>query len=300
MCAYTTGVDSFTVLAWNPAGQNSSSWLRLPVTGGVGWSVTDVATKVALPSQTSAIDARTHQLPLLYLNKYKMNNATVERELGRLANQATHVLTFNAPLPPVGYATFNCKKEGGVGVGSSALRASTAKVVTNGVYSVSVDPAAGMVTSIKNLKSGVETSFNLSWGYYASSEGGCTKLPNSTESCNSQASGAYLFRPAIQHTFRTATTQPTLTVEEGPLVSEIKQTFSGYASHVIRLTKGSPFVEVEWTAGPIPVNGGPDVPPVDPESGKPDPEAHGQLKGKELVLKFSSGLESKKTFYADS
>ena len=32
------------------------------------------------------------------------------------------------------------------------------------------------------------------------------------------------------------------------------QTFSDWATHVIRLTDGSPYVEVEWTAGPIPID----------------------------------------------
>jgi alpha-mannosidase len=39
------------------------------------------------------------------------------------------------------------------------------------------------------------------------------------------------------------------------------QVFSTWATHVIRLTKGSPYVEVEWTAGPVPVDT-PWMPPV--------------------------------------
>lgn len=43
-----------------------------------------------------------------------------------------------------------------------------------------------------------------------------------------------------------------MTVVQGPLITEIRQTFSSYASHVIRLINGSDFIEIEWTAGPIP------------------------------------------------
>ena len=49
-------------------------------------------------------------------------------------------------------------------------------------------------------------------------------------------------------------------------------------------------------AGPIPWNQG--NAPQDPEA--PDPEAEDGTRGKELVIKFSSGIESKGTFYADS
>ena len=53
-----------------------------------------------------------------------------------------------------------------------------------------------------------------------------------------------MFRPDDQFTHACSTVQPTLEVSTGPLITEIKQTFSDYASHTIRLTKGSPYVEV--------------------------------------------------------
>ena len=181
-----------------------------------------------------------------------------------------------------------------------------------------------------------------------------------------------MFRPAQQYTHACAAQQPTLSVTHGPLVTEIKQSFSSWATHVIRLTKNSPFVEIEWTAGPIPVIDNPNVPPPTPlpapggcvgwfqtQNCNPDgpldpPGLHTQKScttvissgtgqysgyclcakgvriksnscappgggtksceelcdnpiafptpkhGKEMVLKFSSGLESAATFFTDS
>ena len=37
-------------------------------------------------------------------------------------------------------------------------------------------------------------------------------------------------------------------------MTEVHQTFSEWATRVIRLYKGKPYVEVEWTAGPIPID----------------------------------------------
>jgi alpha-mannosidase len=299
MCAYTTGVDEFTVIAWNPLAQNSTSWLRIPVSGDT-WTVTDLATKAELPSQATALDARTKSLPLLYLNRANLSAAAISAESARLSNKATHVVTFEAPLPPVGYSTFSVKKSTSTSVPSEAVSVAPTSV-SNGVYSLTIDHAKGAISSIKNLKSGVETTLNISWGYYISSEGdgphsACTKLPNGTHSCSTQASGAYLFRPQEQYTFAVSSVQPTIGVSVGPLVTEVKQSFGSWATHTVRLTKGSPYVEVDWIAGPIPWNQG--KAPLDPE--RPDPESEDGTRGKELVIKFSSGIESKGTFFADS
>jgi hypothetical protein len=51
--------------------------------------------------------------------------------------------------------------------------------VSNGVYEITVNAALGSIESIKNVRSGVSTPFNISWGYYTSSDGvavrHCTK-----------------------------------------------------------------------------------------------------------------------------
>jgi hypothetical protein len=236
----------------------------------------------------------------LYLNRANLSAAAISAESARLSNKATHVVTFEAPLPPVGYSTFSVKKSASSPIPGEAVPVAPASV-SNGVYSLTIDHAKGAISSIKNLKSGVETPLNISWGYYISSEGdgphsACTKLPNGTHSCSNQASGAYLFRPQEQYTFAVSSVQPTIDVSVGSLVTEVKQSFGTWATHTVRLTKGSPYVEVDWIAGPIPWNQG--KAPLDPE--RPDPESEDGTRGKELVIKFSSGIESKGTFYADS
>eukprot|EP01052_Picozoa_sp_SAG31_P048012 SAG31_NODE_9856_length_1220_cov_0.967886_2_plen_318_part_01 len=282
MCAYTTGVDEFTVIAWNPEGQNVSAWLSIPVSGAA-YTVTDLSTKATLASQATLIDARTKSLPLLYINAHGMDAESKASAESAHANKATHTLRFQASLPPVGYSTFSVKKVSKDLSATAVATTAAPTTVTNGVYELTLNHAAGTVETVKNLASGVETPLNVSWGYYVASEGGCTIEPSGNKSCSPQASGAYMFRPAEQFTHRPDNnSQPTLSVTTGPLVTEVKQVFADWATHTIRLTKGSPFIEVEWTAGPIPMTG------------------HKGQQGKELVLKFSSGLESKGTFYTDS
>eukprot|EP01050_Picozoa_sp_SAG11_P003508 SAG11_NODE_200_length_12606_cov_51.874550_6_plen_227_part_00 len=226
MCAYTSGVDEFTVIAWNPLGQNASSWLRIPVSGA-GYVVTDLATEAPLPSQAIAIDARTKQLPLLYINKFNMGAGELASAQASYANNATHVLTFEAALPPVGFSTFSVKKSSVGRLAASSRRAAAAGpgTVSNGVYEITLDHARGSIESVKNLASGTETTLNLTWGYYISNEG---------DAASGQASGAYMFRPATQHTLACGNSTPTLEVTSGPLVTEIKQVFAEWATHVIR------------------------------------------------------------------
>jgi alpha-mannosidase len=177
MCAFTTGVDAFTVVAWNPAGQNSTAWLRVPVTGGEGWGVTDIATSAALPSQAIAIDARTQSLPKLYLNKFGLKPQQVAAATEALANKATHVLTFPVMLPPVGFSTYRVVKQkqnqhaaaaataAAATSSRTSMAAATPSTVSNGVYTVQLNKATGQIESVTNIASDASVALNISWGY---------------------------------------------------------------------------------------------------------------------------------------
>lgn len=140
------------------------------------------------------------------------------------------------------------------------------------------------------------------YSWYNSSTGGCTpkKLLSTTDqsnpSCDGQSSGAYIFRPNSSTVFFPGPTQvPVISVVQGPVVTEVHQTFSDWATHVVRLTKGSPYVEVEWTAGPIPI----DTPWL-PADMSPDNKTRYDRWGKEVVVRYSSGLKSQGIYYTDS
>ena len=155
------------------------------------------------------------------------------------------------------------------------------------------------MTSITNLVSNITTPFAIQWGWYNSSVGGCTEgVEPHAWSCDGQKSGAYIFRPNSSTFFYPGQTQtPTIEIvtKPGDFVTEIRQTFSEWATHVVRLYSGdaelASYIEVEWTVGPIPMDT-PWFPPV--AQGKPN------LWGKEVSMRYSSGLKSKGTFYTDS
>lgn len=62
-------------------------------------------------------------------------------------------------------------------------------------------------------------------------------------------------------------------------MQEVHQNFSSWCSQVVRLHAGQPYVELEWTVGPIPVEDG---------------------WGKEIVSRFKTTLQTNARFYTDS
>jgi alpha-mannosidase len=281
--------------------------VRIPVTD-TGYTVTGPAG--AVPAQVVALDARTLSLPLLYLNSHGMTPAAVTKAKAALANKATHVLTFQIETPAVGYSVYAAKKASleecatnlcaTEPAGSYDDPATAELAAENDMYSIQFDNSTGLVSSITNKVSGITTPFSIEWGWYNSSVGGCTKdLPPAVaeKACDGQRSGAYIFRPNSSTLFFPgATAKPTVAVVAGPVVTEIFQKFSDWATHVIRLYKGQPYIEVEWTAGPIPVDT-PWFPPVAMDkSKKPMPNNW----GKEVIVKYTSGIKSEGTWYTDS
>lgn len=107
--------------------------------------------------------------------------------------------------------------------------------------------------------------------------------------CDGQKSGAYMFRPNSSEVFFPGPkTKPTLKIMQGDVATEVYQTYSDWVSHVIRLYKDEPFVEFEWTVGPIPV----DTPWLENKSSS--------KWGKEVIIRYNTDIKSDGVFYTDS
>ena len=112
-----------------------------------------------IASQANALDNRTLSLPLLYISG-KLDPEKVSSR----ANKATHRLTFRAPLPPVGFSTFLVKKSAVVKEEAAAVVAPVGDTISNGVYTVKIDQAAGLIESVTNEKTGASIPLNITWG----------------------------------------------------------------------------------------------------------------------------------------
>lgn len=92
-----------------------------------------------------------------------------------------------------------------------------------------------------------------------------------------RSSGAYIFRPNC--TEKSVTSSAKLTVIKGEQVQEVHQQFNEWISQVIRLYDDELHVEFEWMVGPIPID---------------------DSKGKEIITRFYSDIQSDGVFWTDS
>lgn len=93
-----------------------------------------------------------------------------------------------------------------------------------------------------------------------------------------RSSGAYIFRPNCSR--EVTLPQPTaVRVVRSGLVEEVHQTFGDWLSQVIRVYRDERHVEFDWLVGPIPIDDG---------------------RGKEIVTRFGTDVQSKGVFYTDS
>ena len=174
----------------------------------------------------------------------------------------------------------------------------TTFTVSNEFYTLTFDKSTGGLAGIKNLKSNVETSLSMNMGWYNSSVGGCTKYGSDVPAnirepaCDAQKSGAYIFRPNSSTFFYPgASNTPVVTLtSQGDVVTEVSQVFSEWATAKYRLYANQPYVEVEWTVGPIPMT----------TSWIPSSIHATENWGKEVVMRYETSLESNGTFYTDS
>jgi hypothetical protein len=154
--------------------------------------------------------------------------------------------------------------------------------IENEFVSVAFDGVTGRMVWMRNKEDGVtiEVDQNLHW-YESAQAGDGNKLCGEGQ----QKSGAYIFRP--NHTSPdgqsakcvSANCQATMRVLKSPLVSEVQQVFSDWATQTVRLYAGAKSVEIEWTVGPVPVEDG---------------------VGKEVISRFNTNVTSNGYLLTDS
>jgi alpha-mannosidase len=144
----------------------------------------------------------------------------------------------------------------------------------NDFISASFDISTGLLTGIS--ADGVTIPINQTWGYYTSFD----STFDSTN--NSQNSGAYIFRPSISDQnkipilpkLNSATFLPT------SVGIDVYAYFEDpWVKQVTRIQNDSPYIEIEYTVGPIPIYDG---------------------RGKEIVTQFSTPIMNNGEFYTDS
>ncbi|NXB04666.1 MA2B1 mannosidase, partial [Cnemophilus loriae] len=245
VCPLSESTAHFTVILYNPLAWGVAWPVRLPVKGS-SYAVTDpqgrpVASQVSLGFPTPTSGA------------------------------APGELLFQAWAPPLGFSTFGVKQlsPGGPWDPPRGPSGDPEPQIENEHLRVLFDPITGHLREIQNLAKGFSLPVFQSFYWYNASAG---------DALCPQASGAYIFRPNVSTPIPVAKHAATHLIKT-ELVQELHQNFSAWCSQVLRLRPGQPYLELEWTVGPIPVSDG---------------------LGKEVISRFETPLRTAGRFYTDS
>ena len=177
--------------------------------------------------------------------------------------------------------------------------------VSNGLLRVQFDGVSGRMSGLTRLDQiDLSASVSNDMMYYTSfgspghtgfkyavpdSRPPLTKHLNPAEysvgESSSQASGAYIFRPIEENESPTPIRDTSsVNLEQvfyyiGEEVCVVTQVFSSWATTTHRLRRGTIGLEMDWTVGPVPIS---------------------DHIGKEIIMKWDTGLETDSTFYSDS
>ncbi|KAL6905806.1 hypothetical protein ACP4OV_003407 [Aristida adscensionis] len=255
---------SLVIVAYNPLGWQHSDFIRVPVNDEN--LVVKSSNGTIVESQLVEVDNVTDNLRKFYVKAY----------LGITAGKTPkYWLIFEASIPPMGWNSFFISRSTGTeykrtGYASAVVSPSNDTIeVGPGTLKMSFSVASGQLKRIFNSASGVDLPIQQSFLWYRSSTG---------DALDSQASGAYIFRPDGNTPTVVSKSVP-LKVVHGPLVDEVHQQFSSWIYQVTRLYKNKEHAEVEYTIGPIPVDD--DV-------------------GKEVITRLTANMVTNSTIYTDS
>ncbi|KAM7509321.1 hypothetical protein LguiA_019774 [Lonicera macranthoides] len=257
---------SLVVVVYNPLGWKREEVVRIPVSSeGI----------VVLDSGGREIESQLLPLANAYLST---RNYHVRAYLGRSPSATPkYSLAFTASVPPLGFSTYVVSTGNQTVGGSSTMstvytsQRSVDNTVEIGQGNLRLHYPAdeGKLMRYFNIRNSVTASAEQSYSYYSGYNG--------TDK-DSQASGAYIFRPNGTYPIKYEGQVP-LTVMSGPIMDEVHQQLNAWLYQVTRVYKGKEHVEVEFNIGPIPVDDG---------------------FGKEIATQIKTNLKTNKTFYTDS
>uniref|UniRef100_A0A8C3NQF6 Glycoside hydrolase family 38 central domain-containing protein n=1 Tax=Geospiza parvula TaxID=87175 RepID=A0A8C3NQF6_GEOPR len=257
VCPLSEATAHFTVILYNPLAWDVTWPVRLPVRA-TSYAVTDPQGR-PVASQVVPVSG-------------------VTRRLRGGAGGAPGELLFQAWAPPLGFSTFEVKQLSPGNAGDTPRwplgtprwpSGDPEPQIENEHLRVRFDPITGHLLEIQNLAKGISLPVFQSFYWYNASSG---------DRLSPQASGAYIFRPDAPTPIPVAKRAATHLLKTA-LVQELRQNFPEWCSQVLRLRPGQPYLELEWTVGPIPVGDG---------------------TGKEVISRFETPLRTAGRFYTDS
>lgn len=253
------------VFVYNPLAQNRSTYVHIPVNSEAVFRVERIENGEKSIYASAPKDPR------------HANGASKPYEL----------LFPTGPLPPLSIVIFSITKEAHRGPTSKNTASSDIRIrrlrtssreslnLQNSCISATFDVSTGLLTGI-SAGDGVVVPFNQTWGYY-------TSFDSVLDSTNKeQNSGAYIFRPSVpdQKLLLLTPKRGAAKFVPTPVGIDVYSFFEEpWIWQITRLQNNSPYIEIEYHIGPIPID---------------------DNRGKEIVTRYSTPIRSNGEFFTDS
>jgi len=316
--ATTKGHDcDIYVVVYNSLASDRSTVVRLPVSENTTYNVSPIAGDTNDYSSTRN-NEKEPPLPSRIISSTLVNddnNSNNDGNGGEPTGVESFVLIFETGLlPPVGAATFRVTKSAKkqsihsshntlgkngtdlFSIGRVLTKSNKEKhqkeevevegedfVVSNGLITARFNRSTGAIKQYSSNNVTVDVS--QIWGYYTSFDSKIDTDTSSKSNSNSdqQNSGAYIFRPSSPE-------QKLITIPPKKGAAKFRQTSVGteitiefeeapWIRTTTRVLSGQPYIEVEYTIGPIPID---------------------DRRGKEIVTRFNTPIKNGAVFYTDS
>ncbi|KDR11229.1 lysosomal alpha-mannosidase isoform X2 [Zootermopsis nevadensis] len=243
--------NQFVVTVYNPLSHRVSHYVRVPVSGA-SYTVQDPTGK-QLKIQLVPIPQPVIEIP------------------GRVSPATMELVFYAKDLPPLGFRSYYISGSNHIHHTSKyKIHPGRDVILGNTKFNAVLDWETGSLKSmvLDRTKFSVSQDFYYYKGY----------IGDNKEFVN-RSSGAYIFRPNGSEALSVSSTKKSSTYK-GDLVDETHIKWSDWLSQVVRYYKEDTYhVEMEWLAGPIPVD---------------------DNVGKEIISRFKSDLLSDGLFYTDS
>ncbi|XP_018301818.1 lysosomal alpha-mannosidase isoform X1 [Mycetomoellerius zeteki] len=188
----------------------------------------------------------------------------VQKIPGRKSNATNEVVFRALDIPPLGILAYAIAKK----IQENVIeQPQSANFISNELYNISVNTNGDLTVHWNKQNMNVVQSFH----YYIGAEGNNKNFIN-------RSSGAYIFRPK-ELSARNFANTGSYKIYKGPILQELHHTINDWVSQVVRIYSEEEHIEFDWLIGPIPVK---------------------DKIGKEIVTRYSSNLQTDKTFYTDS
>ncbi|XP_048762590.2 lysosomal alpha-mannosidase-like isoform X2 [Ostrea edulis] len=233
-CNFTEHQKQFMMTVYNPLGHTVTDFVRIPVLAE--WYRVVDPKGLNVTAQMVPISDETKKIP------------------ERNGSIAMNELVFMVEVPPLGYSTYfiieASHQEEATSQPSQIVPLSSDELeiplyIDNDQYLVLLDNIKGNTMGFTNKKKNISIPLHQGFWWYEAYGGNCSKG-------EFQASGAYALRTKGGRQLVPDTTMKLGSyILTGELVQEAHMIFGPEASEVIRLYNNKPYVEIEWTVGPI-------------------------------------------------